>query len=117
MQACALAWPSPQVGGWTGVQAATARSAGRSPARHGPAGQPQAVCLAQPSCLGAHRSSLPAQPHGTGLAALAVPLQLFFIKRIADLAPSAMLHGRQEPGAGWAKLPTWHAFLENARLR
>ena len=52
-----------------------------------------------------------------GLAALAVPLQLFFIKRIADLAPAAMLHGRQEPGAGWARLPSWHSFLENARLR
>ncbi|KAI7840421.1 hypothetical protein COHA_005852 [Chlorella ohadii] len=51
------------------------------------------------------------------LAALAAPLQLFFINRIAHLAPSAMLHGRQEPGAGWAPLPSWRSFVENARLR
>jgi hypothetical protein len=51
------------------------------------------------------------------LAALAAPLQLFFINRIAHLAPSAMLHGRQEPGAAWAPLPSWRSFVENARLR
>ena len=51
------------------------------------------------------------------LATLAAPLQLFFINRIAGMAPSAMLHGRQEPGAGWAPLPTWRSFVENARLK
>lgn len=51
------------------------------------------------------------------LAAAAAPLQLFFINRIAHLAPSAMLHGRQEPGAGWVPLPSWRTFVENARLR
>ncbi len=56
-------------------------------------------------------------PHTAVLAALAAPLQLFFINRIAHLAPSAMLHGRQEPGAGWAPLPSWRSFVENARLR
>ncbi|EFN52807.1 hypothetical protein CHLNCDRAFT_138468 [Chlorella variabilis] len=51
------------------------------------------------------------------VAAAAVPLQLLFIRRIAELAPSAMLHGRQEPGAGWARVPNWRSFVENARLR
>lgn len=51
------------------------------------------------------------------MSALAAPLQLLFIRRIAALAPAAMLHGRGEPGAAWARLPSWHALLENARLR
>jgi iron-regulated transporter 1 len=51
------------------------------------------------------------------LAAAAAPAQLLFIRRIAALAPAAMVHGRQEPGAGWAHLPDWRTFVENARLR
>lgn len=64
------------------------------------------------------KGGLPASMAFTAaMSALAAPLQLFFIRRIAALAPSAMLHGRSEPGAGWARLPTWRALLENARLR
>ncbi len=64
------------------------------------------------------KGGLPASMAFTAvMSALAAPLQMFFIGRIAALAPSAMLHGRSEPGAGWARLPSWHAFLENARLR
>ncbi|KAL4440206.1 hypothetical protein ABPG75_003207 [Micractinium tetrahymenae] len=64
------------------------------------------------------KGGLPASMAFTAvMAAVAAPLQLLFIRRIARLAPSAMLHGRSEPGAAWARLPSWHAFLENARLR
>lgn len=64
------------------------------------------------------RGGLPASMAFTAvLAALAGPLQLLFIRRIARLAPEAMLHGRSEVGAQWARLPSWRAFLENARLR
>ena len=48
------------------------------------------------------------------LAAAAIPLQLFFIRRIARLAPEAMLHGRHEPGAGWAQLSGWRGFAERS---
>ena len=49
------------------------------------------------------------------LAAAAIPLQLLFIRRIAVLAPGAMLHGRHEPGAGWAQLSGWRSFAERSR--
>jgi iron-regulated transporter 1 len=64
------------------------------------------------------RGGLPASMAFTAALALAAaPLQLLFIRRIAHAAPAAMLHGRQELGAGWARVPSWRTFVQNARQR
>ena len=65
---------------------------------------------------------LPASMAATAaLAAVAVPLQLLFIRRIAALAPGAMGHGRRhEVGSAWwgaHTLPHWTSLLATKRPR
>ena len=58
---------------------------------------------------------IPSLVVASALGLAVIPVQLFFIARIARLAPEAMLHGGEEFGQALVKPPEWHAFIRMPR--